>query len=113
MDEISRQERIEAMRRRKAARQKRLAITKILFTCIIVVAIALTCAIVKHSSDLKKVDPEASAIITAAQENTSASVIKPEPITAATTTEKPSETTTSLPGEQTTVTVGELSLIHI
>ena len=107
MDEISRQERIEAMRRRKAARQKRLAITKILFTCIIVVAIALTCAIVKHSSDLKKVDPEASAIITAAQENTSASVVKPEPITAATTTEKPSETTTSLLGEQTTVTVGE------
>lgn len=109
MDENFRRERIEAMQKRKAARQKRIVITKLLLTCVLVVAIALVCVMIKHSQDLKKVDREATAIGTASQ-TVSEQGLVPAPITAAPTTQAPTQTEPSDGNEKTTLTVGEYTV---
>lgn len=110
MDNNSYNGRVEEMQKRKAARLKKVKITKIAITCALVLVIALGFVLIKHSADSKKIDKESEAINTVKQESTTNANLNDTPITAApTTTEAPTEASTNA-SETTTIALGEYSI---
>lgn len=88
MSENSSRDRTEEMRMRKAAKKKKVALMKFLTTIAVIAVIAVICFAVKASVDKKAADSEASAINTVTAQSIPDIQVKPEPITASTTTEK-------------------------